>query len=751
MNRNAHRTPYRQLVARGNALCVYKADSVLGGNMIFTVSERPIYGAQRLGTLTNSPVADTLTQGQDLRLRQGRQYISINHLPITLGDTAQMMGNSLAAIHRGAMRTEYKIRGTYSCLMAEPQGTHLLPLVMGKRLIKVWLDSTGSLFAFGEGRKQGFTQLPILYKYKIGLTNDTTVGVVTVVDSVTGFKAVSDTLLGLNQLTVYSAGRVDTIGWSGGSKANNYHKLYELTDHLGNVRAVVRAAQLAKSEAWVATATDYYPFGMRRWWATDSLTQWGIKHTFTADTGAIVGFTRFTYQGNPSVRSSLVVNNKSYRLSLRRSGNNHDQMAYNAEIGTELGWQIIWLKISHLSNIGNGDIFDVINASAIDPTAPYDNSNAILRIRKKDLDLTDSSIYLGVICDGRQGTRKLAFFNHRPANESQPLMASVNQITTQLIWPKPIGKGSQSGWTLMGGTPILWQTQNSYILRSQRAYRVKAVIQNDSAVALTLRLVLSASSGYTVNNHIITLNAGDSAEITHMFIAHWLTDTVRFRFSSQAIHNGTWVNVTKPHLVPTNFAIMEMELTTENDMPSVAYRWGFNTQEKSFELSPSGNLYTAPYWLYDARTIRRHNLDPVITPSESGYLTFKGNPILYSDKEGDCPDCPKSGVSGGVSVSATFSLGSKGKSNMSIGFGAGISANSGNLQGSLNLSGRFYKGGLGTTGSNNSQFDMVASPAITFGMGSATPAKLNTFNNATADLTAVTNSFNTSGSTIKFE
>lgn len=69
--------------------------------------------------------------------------------------------------------------------------------------------------------------------------------------------------------------------------------------------------------------------------------------------------------------------------------------------------------------------------------------------------------------------------------------------------------------------------------------------------------------------------------------------------------------------------------------------------------------------------------------------------------------------------------------------------------GSLNISGRFYGGGLGTTGTSGGQtglgMDIVASPALTIGGGTAsTPMTLNTFNSGTYDLTGVNNPFQSS-------
>jgi hypothetical protein len=65
------------------------------------------------------------------------------------------------------------------------------------------------------------------------------------------------------------------------------------------------------------------------------------------------------------------------------------------------------------------------------------------------------------------------------------------------------------------------------------------------------------------------------------------------------------------------------------------YRFGFNTQEKTDEISGSGNHTTALYWEYDSRLGRRWNLDPKPNPSISSFSTFSNNSVRNSDFEGD--------------------------------------------------------------------------------------------------------------------
>lgn len=65
------------------------------------------------------------------------------------------------------------------------------------------------------------------------------------------------------------------------------------------------------------------------------------------------------------------------------------------------------------------------------------------------------------------------------------------------------------------------------------------------------------------------------------------------------------------------------------------YRFGYNTQEKTDEISGAGNHYTAEFWEYNTRVVQRWNLDPKPNTSYSLYSVMQGNPIWYSDFLGD--------------------------------------------------------------------------------------------------------------------
>ena len=68
--------------------------------------------------------------------------------------------------------------------------------------------------------------------------------------------------------------------------------------------------------------------------------------------------------------------------------------------------------------------------------------------------------------------------------------------------------------------------------------------------------------------------------------------------------------------------------------PAEQYAWGHNGQYKDDEIYGPGNTYTAEYWEYDSRLIRRWNTDPIAYDWQSPYACFNNNPIFYADPSG---------------------------------------------------------------------------------------------------------------------
>ena len=65
---------------------------------------------------------------------------------------------------------------------------------------------------------------------------------------------------------------------------------------------------------------------------------------------------------------------------------------------------------------------------------------------------------------------------------------------------------------------------------------------------------------------------------------------------------------------------------------SSTYRYGMNGQEKDDEIF--NGAYTAEYWEYDSRILRRWNKDPITYAWQSPYACFNGNPIYFADPDG---------------------------------------------------------------------------------------------------------------------
>jgi len=79
---------------------------------------------------------------------------------------------------------------------------------------------------------------------------------------------------------------------------------------------------------------------------------------------------------------------------------------------------------------------------------------------------------------------------------------------------------------------------------------------------------------------------------------------------------------------------------------SSEYRYGgAGGQEKDDEITGvTGSHYTAEFWEYDSRTGRRWNLDPKPSSWESGYATFRNNPLTYVDMLGDTPTVAEAAI-----------------------------------------------------------------------------------------------------------
>lgn len=72
-----------------------------------------------------------------------------------------------------------------------------------------------------------------------------------------------------------------------------------------------------------------------------------------------------------------------------------------------------------------------------------------------------------------------------------------------------------------------------------------------------------------------------------------------------------------------------------NKSTTITYRYGgAGGQETESEITGSPTHYSAEYWMYDSRLIRRWNLDPKPQVFISDYACFANNPIFLVDPDG---------------------------------------------------------------------------------------------------------------------
>ncbi|MBL7786823.1 MAG: hypothetical protein JNM36_13015 [Chitinophagales bacterium] len=72
-------------------------------------------------------------------------------------------------------------------------------------------------------------------------------------------------------------------------------------------------------------------------------------------------------------------------------------------------------------------------------------------------------------------------------------------------------------------------------------------------------------------------------------------------------------------------------------MSTGAYRFGYQGQEQDNKMGGLGQHTTAQFWEYDTWAVKRWNVDPKGFAWESPYATFRNNPIIYKDPNGDIP------------------------------------------------------------------------------------------------------------------
>jgi hypothetical protein len=110
--------------------------------------------------------------------------------------------------------------------------------------------------------------------------------------------------------------------------------------------------------------------------------------------------------------------------------------------------------------------------------------------------------------------------------------------------------------------------------------------------------------------------------------------TISDRKLGQSPDNDTLINYYHADLLSAQDYYPGGMLMPGRSYSSDSYRFGFNGQEKTNEISGSGNHYSAQFWEMDPRIGRRWERDPVVKHHESPYAILGNNPIWFVDLNG---------------------------------------------------------------------------------------------------------------------
>ncbi len=387
------------------------------------------------------------------------------------------------------------------------------------------------------------------------------------------------------------------------------HRHYELSDHLGNVRATVldevgygkwqsvlgNGGQPVSSlqpafVAQVSSATDYHPFGMP-------------------------------------------MSGRSYGDSVKRC--------------VPVSWQV-WLEegrwgflkgIDGLSGSGNGSGSGGSTGKKV---------GAKTRRYGTEAGSEDSLGYLGGgVCFGDE---VLQVYHTRERSSSDPVVETYNTeadgdrggVVQTVGYKVDLTGEPQGGVRLFLGIPLDSVGDRQSVQLKYRMGGLGNSLEEDVVAQVRVRQYRS-SGGSDYETALGWRNVEGNGEqvldipVDSYRVAGKGRTYVEWRFAKRGGGSGVFVD---KGIDLRNVRMEELKVgwytkTVYSCEEEDNYRFGYNTQEKVNEVSGKGNHYTAPYWEYDPRTGRRWNLDPKPIVGISNYSAFTNNPILYNDPNGD--------------------------------------------------------------------------------------------------------------------
>jgi RHS repeat-associated protein len=284
-------------------------------------------------------------------------------------------------------------------------------------------------------------------------------------------------------------------------------------------------------------------------------------------------------------------------------------------------------------------------------------------------------------------------------------------------------------FNIFGTERIGYMQERNYINKKCNTPLCSTItLNNPIGSGSTMKTISSAIS-------IPTLVLGSGSSLVSVYygkkryeLSDWLGN-VRVVVSDKKVPDNVSGNVVlnyKPEIISIrDYYAYGSEINERSFEPiKPKYRYGFNTQEKVFEINK--DHYTARYWEYDSRLGRRWNVDPKPTVGFSEYAVNMDDPISKNDPEGNVSGDPPGKF--GVIVGARIGLGSSGL-NFNITGSVGYQLGSDNKNISMFLSGSIYGGSqLGTGPKGGFGYDISGGTYLTIGKGTGTPHNFYTLN-----------------------
>jgi hypothetical protein len=296
-----------------------------------------------------------------------------------------------------------------------------------------------------------------------------------------------------------------------------------------------------------------------------------------------------------------------------------DRLYYNYDNGNN---QLTWIK----DDVDPGVAYDIDDQSGFQPNYRYDNIGNLLRDEAGEVSLIRWTVY-GKIKSIEKNNGDVITYDYDPSgNRVHKFYQSPEQgIERHTYYIRDAQGNVLSVYEFEESTGVLIQKEQ-HLYGSARLGMYKPELELCSGCLEEPSLLderLAVGEGEAARIYELTNHLGN------------VLVTIQ-NYKQQVWDNDAGQYVWEPVIITANdYYSFGMLMPVRQYVNGEGYRYGINGQEKDIEIDGEGNMHTAEFWEYDAKTARRWNIDPRPNPSTSVYATFAGNPIRYTDVKGD--------------------------------------------------------------------------------------------------------------------